>query len=234
MGTECASLDGRQTMPAADLLAKLPDDSAGIIITDPPWDLGGGSKFERCANYQRFDVETIADTLSEARRILKPGAHLYLFAPSSAPFFTVAKAFQDLGFDPIRLLCWDKGNDAGLGAYRNAFEPVIIFSNGSSRGYPGPPNTYPSLLKANIQKGRTAKPWELYRIFLKMSAKPGEPAIDPYCGTNPLKKAVDRLNRQQPWIASDILPPDEIALDLHNLQPAHHQQTHLPRNEEPK
>jgi DNA modification methylase len=216
---------GRKTMPAADLLAQLNDDQAGIMITDPPWDLDGGTKFDECASYDRLDLQSIANTLQDARRVLQPGAHLYLFAPASSSFFPIIDAFKDRGWHPIRLLSWGNGNDSGLGAYRNAFEPILILSNGPSRGYPGPPNTYPSLLKQKIPHGRTAKPWQLYRIFLKMSAKPGELAIDPYCGTNPPAQAIRRLNRQQPWIATDTLTPQEVNLDLANLEPTQPNQT---------
>ena len=54
--------------------------SVGLIVTDPPWDLYGGGIFDACASYDRLSVEAISLLLADARRVLVPGGHLYVFA----------------------------------------------------------------------------------------------------------------------------------------------------------
>lgn len=201
---------GRVVARANDLIAGLPTDSVDICITDPPWDLGGG-RFAKCADYDRRTPEDIATTLSPLREAMPTGAHLYLFAPAGRLLYTIANAMTDHGWRLQRTLAWSKGSGAGLGAYRNAWEPVMILSNGPTRGYIGAPSRHPSLLDYQAPGGRTQKPWELYAIFLEMSSHPDGLALDPYCGTNPLAKAIRRMNRGQPWLASDILHPHDIA-----------------------
>lgn len=72
-----------------------------------------------------------------------------------------------------------------FGSYRNAWEPVFVFSNGRSRGF-AKHQTYASVLRARSIGRRTAKPYELYDVFIEMSSRPGELVVDPFCGINPL------------------------------------------------
>lgn len=203
---------GRVVANARTTLGFVPDAGAGLIITDPPWDLGGGQYFTACANYPRLPVATIVEILSDARRALVPGGHLYLFATTGPEISHVASTFQAYGWRLLRVLAWDKGISHGLGAYRNAWEPVFIFSNGASRGF-AKHQTYSSLLRARSIGKRTAKPWELYEVFMEMSSRPGELVVDPFCGTNPLAVAASRLGNRR-WLAGDVLSPLEIEASL--------------------
>lgn len=203
---------GRIVCDARRTLYLLPDASVGLIITDPPWDVHGGQKFKACANYPRLSVPDVAAVLADARRVLVPGGHLYLFATVGAEFPRVLDAFREHGWTFLRLLAWDKGTlGPMLGAYRNAWEVVIVFSNGPSRGYERQLE-YSSLLRARAVPRRNAKPAELYEVFMEMSSRPGELVLDPFCGTNPLERAASRVPRR--WLAADVLAPEEIERQL--------------------
>lgn len=206
---------GRHVTDARELLRRIPDHAAGLIVTDPPWAIHGGGIFDACASYQRLSIEEIAAILADARRVLVRGGHLYVFATAGPEIVRVATAFEQHGWRFIRLLAWDKYIHSGMGAYRNSWEPVFIFSNGRSRGY-AKHQSYASVLRARSLGRRTAKPWELYEIFMDMSSKPGELVVDPFCGTNPLEKAAARLQPARRWLAGDILSPDQIDFQIRN------------------
>jgi DNA modification methylase len=198
---------------ARETLARVPDGAAGLIITDPPWDIHAGGKFDACACYARLSVPDVALILQDARRALVRGGHLYVFATVGHEIVEVVTEFERHGWRFQRVLAWDKGSNQGLGAYRNSWEPVLIFSNGAPRRYEKQVR-YSSLLRARSIGRRTAKPWELYEVFIEMSSKPGELVVDPFCGTNPLEKAATRVQPPRRWLAGDVLTPEEVQAQL--------------------
>lgn len=204
---------GRLVTDARTLLARIPDGEAGLIITDPPWDIHDGPKFDACACYDRLSINDIAHVMADARRAMTPGGHLYVFATVGREIVEVVRAFESHGWRFLRMLAWDKGTNKGLGAYRNAWEPVLIFANGKPRRYQKAV-TYSSLLRARSIGRRTAKPFELYEVFMEMSSKPGELVVDPFCGTNPLAVAAARLQPARRWLAGDVMAPEEIQAQL--------------------
>jgi len=209
---------GRITADAKTFLASLEDESVGLIITDPPWKLAGGGKFLLAASYDLMTISEIATVLADGLRVLKPGGHFYTFAPCGIEFFDVVDEFRAKGWRPVRgPLAWDKSVHRGLGAYRNGFEPVLVFSKGASRGFPGPPCKHSSLLRGKGVNVRTAKSIETYRTFIEMSSEPGELIVDPFCGSNPLEAAC-RFFPDRRWAASDILTPEQVAQDVEGRQ----------------
>jgi DNA modification methylase len=204
---------GRIVADARETLARIPTRSAGLIITDPPWDLYGGGIFDACASYERLSIDAIADILADGRRILVPGGHMYVFATAGHEIVDVVKAFEVRGWTFKRLLAWDKCVHSGMGAYRNSWEPVLLFSNGRCRRFTRH-QTYASILRARSIGKRTAKPYELYEVFIEMSSRPGELVVDPFCGTNPLEKAASRVQPPRPWLAGDVMTPEQVAYQL--------------------
>lgn len=205
---------GRVVATAIDLLASIPDRAAGLIITDPPWDIHSGGIFDACASYERLSVEDVADILADARRALKRGAHLYVFATAGPELLQIVAAMEKRGWLLMRLLAWDKAHNSGMGAYRNAWEPVLVFANGKPRRTFTKHQAYTSLLRARSIGKRTAKPYELYEVFIEMSSRPGDLVVDPFCGTNPLQKAAERVRPERQWLAGDILTPEQVAYQL--------------------
>lgn len=205
---------GRVTMPARELLESVPEGGAGLIVTDPPWDLGDGGMFASVARYPRLSVAEIADVLAAGRRALAPGAHLYCFATGGPELAEVFQEFTGRGWVFLKQVTWDRDWKWGLGSYRNAAEPVLIFANGRpSRPIPDLP-VYPNLLKARSEGVRTAKPWQLYKAFMEKSSLPGELVVDPFCGTNPLETAAGYVHPSRRWLAGDVLTPEEVEAQL--------------------
>jgi hypothetical protein len=205
---------GRVTATAIDLLASIPDRAAGLMITDPPWDIHGGGIFDACCSYDRLSVMDVADILADARRVLKRGAHLYVFATAGPELLQVVSEMEKRGWLFMRLLAWDKARYSGMGAYRNAWEPVLVFANGKPRRTFTKHQAYTSLLRARSIGKRTAKPYELYEVFIEMSSRPGELVVDPFCGTNPLEKAAERVKPERRWLAGDVLTAEQVEYQL--------------------
>lgn len=198
----------RQVCTAQELVNATPDGAWGLIATDPPWLLQGGGRFEAVADYALQPVSEILDTLGDARRCLTRGGFLYLFAPSGPEGEEVIIGMAKRGWTYQRQLAWRKGK-TGLGAWQSAHEPVLIYTNGPSRGYEIS-GRYPSILDWPRPAGRTAKPWQAYRAFLEMSSRPGELVADPWCGTNPLEAACASLQPGRRWVASDVLTAEQV------------------------
>ena len=113
------------------------------IVADPPWPIpwtngswrtnGRGERSElrkRDLGYPTMSIEEIA-ALSVGE-IAEPDAHLYLWTPDrfliDGDAGRVARAW---GFEPLRLLIWEK-NQIGLGTFpRPKHEPVLICRRGS-------------------------------------------------------------------------------------------------------
>ena len=199
---------------ARETLATVATGEASLLATDPPWDLSAGGKFGECADYALLNVDQVVDELHDARRALARGAHAYVFAPAGDVFAEILDAFRADGWVFLRQLAWDRDWKWGLGAYRTAYEPILVFANGAPARLFNDEPVVPSLLRARSAGVRTAKPWQLYKTFMQKSTEPGELVVDPFCGTNPLEIAARRLEPARRWLAGDVLTPDEIARDM--------------------
>lgn len=198
----------RQQTDAAAFLSGLAPDSVGLLITDPPWALQGSGHFKDVADYERSPVADIVAMLKPAQVALRKGAHLYAFAPCGDELRVFLSLMVAAGWKFNRLLAWEKGS-SGLGAYQSAFEPVLIFSNGPNAPYRANGH-FKSLQKWPRPTGRTAKPWQLYKVFMEMSSDPGDLVVDPFCGTNPLEKAAKVLQPARRWAAADLRTAEEV------------------------
>lgn len=181
-----------------------------LLATDPPWKLPGSGKLARFTNFPLLEPVEVAEHLEAIRQRMVPGAYAYVFLPSAERFDEAMAALMATGWTWSRLLAWNKfhATNPGLGfPYRNAFEPVVRLSNGPGRK-PAAKGFYPSLFTQRANYTRTSKPPELYRAFLEVDTHPGELAVDPYCGLNPLATAAEACGRR--WISNDVLPPPEV------------------------
>lgn len=209
--------DKRYTMDALAFAEKLPDakgrrEGVHCIVTDPPWSIPGGGLFLAAAPYALQPLPDIAAVFRALAGKCIRGAHAYVFMPSGE---VLDEALQDItatGWTFLRLVVWDKapwgGGGLAGGAWRNSFEPVGIFSNGPPRAYQRG-KQFTTTLRQRSHFTRTAKPPSLYRVFLEASTAPGELAVDPWCGLNPLGAAASQEPRRK-WMANDILTPAQV------------------------
>jgi len=197
----------RSVGPAKDFLQSLEPESVDAIITDPPWDMGDGDALNDVASYETAHPAIIGQWLKPGLRALKPGGHAYIFAPPQATFPNALEAMLGNGWTFRQLLAWDKGNRAGLGAWRGTFEPILVLSKGTAKPFLET-QKFTSCMAWDRPGGRTAKPWQIYKAALEMSVPPGGLAVDPFCGLNPLRAAAEACGRR--WKANDLLTEQEV------------------------
>jgi len=189
------------------ILPKLPDDLFGGIITDPPYASGAADQnarqkstaakyssvkagnplpdFEGDSKDQRSWTHWMAEWLTEARRVCKPGAPICMFIDwRQLPAMT--DALQWAGWIWRGILVWDKTNSRPQrGRFRQQAEFVVWGSNGHmplDRKAPVLPGVFrqsmPALAKRRHQ---TEKPLEVMREMVKI-VEPGGIILDPFAG----------------------------------------------------
>jgi site-specific DNA-methyltransferase (adenine-specific) len=215
---------------AETILAKLPDESIDLIITDPPYgiDFKGGRYLNR--NFDEIFNDDSLDFLKgigkEFKRILKPNTHCYIFTrwdayPVMADFF-----MKELELDTV--LVWDKdegGHGMGdLSDYAPRYEMIMKFSKGR-RALNG--KRHPNIIRQQdirftneLKVHPTQKPRALMEFLIEKSSNSGETIADFYGGSYSVARAAMRLFRKS--ICVELNPTTHRAAeslvkkDLHN------------------
>lgn len=174
-------------------LRRLPDESADLVLTDPPYEslekhrsIGTTTrlKHSKASSNDWFSIFPNARfeaLLTEIHRVLRPNRHFYLFCDQET-MFIVKPIAESIGFRFWKPLIWDKCK-IGMGYhYRAQYECVLFFEKGKRKlnnlsipdviAVPRVHNGYP-----------TEKPVELARILITQSTQPGELVVDPFMGS---------------------------------------------------
>ena len=190
--------------------------SVDCIVTDPPYGINAdkfGDQADATHGYSdtpEYFKEILADFITEAGRVTRPSAHLYLFCdPRWAAYIqgSLTKAGWDVW--PVPLI-WNKGNgmlprpDHGP---RRTYETIIYAIKGDR------PVTavYPDVINvAGLQKPRygAEKPVELYENLIRRSCRPGDLVWDAFAGAGPVFPAANRLSVRA---VGTELSPDKYA-----------------------
>ena len=189
------------------ILPQLPDDLLGGIITDPPYASGAAEQnakqkstaakyssvkngnplpdFEGDSKDQRSWTHWMAEWLTEARRVCKPGAPICMFINwRQLPAMT--DALQWAGWVWRGILVWDKTNSRPQrGRFRQQAEFVVWGSNGHmplDRNAPVLPGVFRQSMPAYAKRRhQTEKPLEVMREMVKI-VEPGGIILDPFAG----------------------------------------------------
>jgi len=189
------------------VLPLLPDGLFGGIISDPPYASGAATQngkqqstaakysnlksncpfpdFEGDAKDQRSWTHWMAEWLTEARRVTKPGAPICLFIDwRQLPSMT--DALQWAGWIWRGTLVWDKTNSRPqMGRFRQQAEFIVWGSNGhmpNDRKAPVLPGVFRQSMPAfNKRRHQTEKPLEVMREMVKI-VEPGGIILDPFAG----------------------------------------------------
>jgi DNA modification methylase len=210
---------GRRTTGDSLAFARsLAPGSVHLVATDPPWTIPGiggpgHSAGAKAVPYALQSVQAIAAVFAELRVACIRGAHAYVFMPSGEVCDEALAAITATGWIFQRWLMWDKapwgGGGLAGGAWRNSFEPVAVLANGHPRPYQKG-RQFTATLRQRAKMTRTSKPPSLYRVFLEASTAPGELAVDPWCGLDPLAEAA-ATEPARSWVSNDILTPAQVA-----------------------
>lgn len=176
-----------------DFLPSIPEEYAGLIVTDPPY----VSDFASAPDGDRFPQlpdGAWEDIFAELYRVLAPDSHAYVFADHRIrPIFEAAA--KAAGFRVHKALIWDKCSiGLGQGVYRSQHEFICFFSKGSRRGNS---RSLGDVLHAPRPRGYpTEKPVSVLGQLIAQSSDRGELVLDPFCGSGNVGKAARQLGRR--------------------------------------
>jgi site-specific DNA-methyltransferase (adenine-specific) len=215
-----------KTSDAIALLKDLPSKSVSMILTDPPYNIGvekrGDFGFsglygsESSKNKGKTDWDSIEfqiiPFLQEAKRVLTTRGCLIFFF-DVWKITPVRQALQDLGFNNIRLLTWEKTNPSPFKTGSSGYLPSVtehaIFAMQSKRGGIDTPDRHTGIFRHpkpnRKQRGiysYAMKPLDLLTDMIERHTIEGETIVDPFMGSGSTAIAALKLKRK--FIGGDI------------------------------
>jgi|ERR1017187_4074114 DNA modification methylase len=190
----------------ADVARLMNGDAADLVFTDPPYNLDYEGYTEDRLTIQGDKMtaeqfcEFLATTFGNYRRILKPGASLYVCHPSSWQR-EFQNALEATGFEVRCQLIWAKNTFAwGFGRYKFRHEPIFYAHvAGQSDAWYGD-KSQSTLWEENKPAANrlhpTMKPVELIERALLNSSKAGDAVADFFGGSGSTLIACERRNRK--------------------------------------
>ena len=206
---------------ALEGLRDLADDSIDLIVTDPPYSgmnkhlaLGSGrivgeykaAGEDGAAWFEEWsdDPDAFRYFLEECRRVLRPGAHIYvMFDPYS--LLTLGPIFREV-FDLKNLITWDKVA-MGMGYNFRRRSEFILFGKMPGSKVPltnkGTPDVW-AIKRVHNPPYPTMKPVELFDRMIRSSLPDDRRAtiLDPFFGSGSSASAADIIGHD--FIGFDI------------------------------
>jgi DNA modification methylase len=200
---------------ARELIKEVKDGSVSLLLTDPPFGLKGLEDGLDSQGYKGQLKQTDNMTHSKAMnllheigddlvRVLKPGAHFYIFHSSIEMGMVLRVCLndeEDVEIQPNELI-WDKGRTTNpfLGyRYQSSYE-MIMFGHRLPRKR-RLANAQRDILtfspvKAQDKLHPFEKPQELLRYLIRQSTDPGDLILDPFAGSGAILEAAKALGRR--------------------------------------
>ena len=193
-----------------ELLKEIPDNSVDLVLTDPPYALGGYSgrgSFEAVINDDKTELELkywIKQIFFEFKRILKDGGCFFVFIDYRHLVVFHEILNRVLGVNNV--LVWDKELISMGRPFRNCYE-LIVF------GYKGNP-VFKRFDISNVLRFRrldacnmvhpTEKPVRLFSFLIENFSNDDGIVLDSFLGSGTTAVACKRLNRN--FIGIEIDP----------------------------
>lgn len=188
-----------------ELIKELEDESVDLILTDPPYGIEGvrmlsetGKQLNKMSGFRTMKYEhnlskeevmvLFTELAPEFGRILKPGAHIYIFCAVEYMGEILQRLAPEIEFVPPALY-WDRGKPStpGFGYnYLNCIE-TIIYGCKPPRGRRLNGNASNLLKHSEVPRNfriyPTEKPVLLLRELIEQSTSVGELVLDPFAGS---------------------------------------------------
>lgn len=196
-----------------DVLKTYPDDFFDFCITDPPYlvDIDNSHDLSKTWDVRVDDDKEnypiIEGIFHELFRVLRPGAHCYIFFATVRWDETKAMLVRSgLWHSPIPLI-WTKGKVPPLDPYHqfgSMYEPIFFGSKGSPRSFtktllPDNVMSYPVGSKTHPNQ----KPLDLICRLVENCSVENELGIDPFGGSGTFGVACKKLKRRAVLIEKD-------------------------------
>ena len=173
------------------------------FILDPPYGINAGNFGDAAQGRHGYDDsprsahEINVSLIKNISRLATEDAHLWLFCDIEL-FRLLRDIVADEGWNVFRTpLIWNSGTSGHvpnqkLGIRRN-YELILFAYRDTDRGLA---QVLDDVIRINQKSGAddahgAAKPVELYELFLRMSALPGDLVLDPTCGSGTIFRAAD-------------------------------------------
>ena len=221
-----------------ELMKSIPDKSVDMVLTDPPYMVNhttGGASTSKLANKWRGNILAgnsimdfrkdvrFADWMKDIYRIVKDGAHVYVFCNDKNMNELLCASF-DVGFRLANILVWVKNNACPNRYYMKNCEFIVFLYKGKAI----PINVMGSKTAnqyANIpgkqKKHPTQKPIPLLQDIIQNSSKHGETVFDPFMGSG--STGVACVNTGRSFIGMELdagyfkIASERIETARHNL-----------------
>lgn len=208
-----------EQIDAIEGLKRLPDNSVDLIVTDPPYNIASSNKLIQIAGklqttaeafggwdtYHPFDFDNlIRQLISEAYRVLKPGAGFYVFTARETNARFIEMAVQR-GFTYRNVIAMTKspGPSYYKNCWRSGFDLCMVLSKGRGKHrtfnfleQSEMSNVYHYSPRLKVSKHPTEKPIELIERIIRVSSNPGDLVVDPFLGSGTTAVAAKKLGRR--------------------------------------
>lgn len=193
-------------------LQKLPNESADLIVTDPPYGISRelnckGQRLGTTAklNFNFGEWDTFNKEWFEIALKKTKGWMMTFCAKKDVGFFI--DGLEKNGFIAIDVLVWQKPDPIPLNAksrFLNAWEAIVI---GKKPGAAWNSNYEHNIIKFQAPKGKnrihpTQKPVELIKKLIDLTTKEGDVVLDPFMGSG--TTAVACLESKRSYIGFEI------------------------------
>lgn len=189
-----------------EIMASYPQESVGLIITSPPYNVG--------LNYDGFDdnlpedefVQFNYEWLLQAYRVAKDTARLYAVIGDKMLWFFREQA-EKAGWSYAQKLTWCKPNFVGRkisGDWNYMSEDILLFRKGKRTpmlsNFENGVTTHnwfvETVPQSNFKEGRIHPAQMPLKLCKKLIARtPGEPIMDPFVGSGQVLRAARALGR---------------------------------------
>ena len=195
-------------MDCLDGIKGLADESIDLIITDFPFgvDLDKNYDFQKSWD-EVYDDDTndlltklLPELAIEYARVMKEGAHAYIFYPSKFHTEFRNELEKNLNIDPIPLI-WNKmvggTSFAPYSRYAPNYEPIFFCWKGNARKFAKP--GFSVLNYENKVRDKThpaEKPTSLIKYLIEQSSIEGEMVMDTFSGSGVTMSVAKEMGRK--------------------------------------
>jgi adenine-specific DNA-methyltransferase len=176
------------------VMQQLPDNSADLVLTDPPY----------LINYQSRDGRNIAGdandawlvpAFAEAYRVLKNGAFcISFYGWSKADRYL--KAWRDAGFRPVGHLVFIKSYTSGSAFLQYRHEQAYLLAKGRVDCPLSPVSDVLFWKYTGNRFHPTQKPIRALIRLIRAFSQQGDVVLDPFCGSGSVPLAAKLLGRR--------------------------------------
>jgi site-specific DNA-methyltransferase (adenine-specific) len=188
-------------------LRDIPSRFVDAVVTDPPYPwidkhIGKGTTRPRMRwTFEKKEVDK--DLGLEIWRVLKKGAHCFVFVPAETPTTRphverLIRLLESCGLRFNKRWIWDKVHP-GMGySGRGRYEGILFMSKGEKRqpcDLSIPDVLSCPLIPASRRRHPTEKPVEVLKKIIRFATKAGELVLDPFAGSCSTGRAALALGR---------------------------------------